>query len=180
MVTINYRNYHFITIRHLQGTAQVDIWIFVQKNPNISGGCIWTKIDNNVHHQHWGVTDEDCFPIWKYGRDLCLLWQGGWIFIILEFVAIEVLNCKTIFKQKIASEELLSYKWNGEITQEDKQVNTILSQSSKLVWEWETQFDRSFIHSRCEEGQRIFQTNIMRTADILSDWLIANITSWSQ
>ena len=23
----------------------------------------WTEIDDNVHHQHWGVTDEDCFPI---------------------------------------------------------------------------------------------------------------------
>ena len=99
----------------------------------------------------------------------------SWNLLRLKF-----LIYKTIFNQRITSEELHSYKWNGEITHEDKQVKTFPSQSSKLVWELETQFDRSFIHSRCEEGQRIFQTNIMRAADILSDWLIANITSWSQ
>ena len=47
MVTINYRNYHFITIRHLQGTAQVDIWILVQINPNISWGYVTLDWDRS-------------------------------------------------------------------------------------------------------------------------------------
>ena len=77
--------------------------------------CIWAKIDDNVHHQHWGVTDEDCFPIWEYGRDLCLLWQGGWIFIILEFVAIEVLDLQNYFQtiNYIRGTTQLQMKWRN-------------------------------------------------------------------
>ena len=151
MVTINYRNYHFITIRHLQGTAQVDIWIFVQINPNNSWGCIWTKIYVMFTISTGESLTRTAFPFESMveiyaSYDKVDEFSLSWNLLRLKF-----LIYKTIFKQQIISEELLSYKWNGEITQEDKQVNTTPSQSSKSVWELETQFDGSFIHSRCEE-----------------------------